>query len=143
MRLRRTTIISAAIAHGLSWAALLFLVFWPATYQGVSAIPEPSSGIEQPAEQERFTASLIEVNGWDVLPVLFIPILLSGVGLVAALTRNTHPMVGRIALWGSVAFILVFCLIGIFSIGMFYLPSALALIIAAIAGSGHLISACP
>ena len=143
-------IVSSAIAHGWTWAVLIFLVFWPSFYQGVSATAEvasSSSAITRHLQQDAFpqgtqvqrrtSASLIEVNGFSVLPLLFVPVFLTGLGLIAALIIDTRRMLSRAILWGSAALLFVFSLLGMFSIGLLYLPAALAMIVSVVAGSGH------
>jgi hypothetical protein len=73
------------------------------------------------------------VNGLWVLWLLLVPILLSGLALLAiAFTDSGHA--GRKALlWLAALALLALCLVGIFSIGLFYLPVALALLVAAVA----------
>lgn len=119
---------SAWTAHAFAWAAGIWLAFGPA-YEGVSgtaALPGEPGG-----EATRFTATLIEVNGLYVIWLLAVPILLTGVPLLV-IRRPAAGRVGRkILLWVPAAALLGFCAMAIFSIGLFYLPAALALITAA------------
>ena len=76
------TAIGAWAAHALAWIAGLWFVFAP-SYQGVSVT---SSIPGEPArEVTRHTATLVEVNGLWVLWLLLIPILFSGLALLALL----------------------------------------------------------
>ena len=130
MRFPRATALSAWAAHVLAWAVGAWLAFGP-VYQGVSAtLPG-----ESPDDAARFTATLIEVNGLRVVPLLLVPVLLSGIA-VWAVKRPHAGMVGRgILLWVLAVVLLGLCAVSILSIGMLYLPVALALLVAAITGS--------
>ena len=126
------TAIAALTAHALAWVAGLWFVFAP-SYQGLSVT---SSMPGEPAgEVARHTATLVEVNGLWVLWLLFIPILLSGLALLVI--RFTDPGQARrkALLWLAALVLLAFCVVGILSIGLFYLPVALALLVAAVSGS--------
>lgn len=124
--------ISAWVAHALAWAAGIYFVFAP-VYQGVSAT---SSMPGEPAgEVTRHTTTLLEVNGLWVLWLLFIPILLSGLALLAIRFTDAGQARRKALLWAPALALLALCVVGILSIGLFYLPTALALLVAAIAGS--------
>ena len=111
----RISLASALIAHILAWAATIFLLFGPA-YSG--------SGGD--------TATLIEVNGlWSAL-LLVIPVALTAVTLIATLPNSPHPRIMLTLRWASFALLLAFCAVSILSIGIFYLPAAIATLIAAI-----------
>ena len=126
------TAISAWVAHALAWGVGLYMVFGP-VYQGVSV--DPSLPGEPHGQATRYTETLVEANGPWVLWLLLIPVLLSGLPLVSI--RFTHPGQARrrVLLWTPAVVLLAFCAVGIASIGMLYLPTALALLIAAIADS--------
>ena len=71
-------------------------------------------------------ATLIEANGVDVLGVLALPVLLTGLGLVAV-----HA--GRRGILFTVMVALVtLCLLALASVGLLYLPAAAALVIAVV-----------
>ena len=130
LRFSNAMSISAWAGHVLAWPAGAWLAFGP-TYQGVSAtLPGESAG-----ETARFSATLIEVNGLRVVPLLLLPILLSGIAVWAI--QGTDAMNKRriVLLWVLAVSLLGFCAVSIFSIGVFYLPVALALLVAAITGS--------
>ncbi len=128
MRSGRISKVSAWAAHLLAWGAGLFLVFWP-TYSGESVTPVLEG--EPAAEAVRTSATLIEVNGIWVLALLLVPILLTGSGLTAILFSHKRRVIRTTLLWGPVVLLLGFCVLAIFTIGIFYLPSALALLVAA------------
>ena len=137
MKLPRFVLIWPMLAHGAAWAAFLWLLLWPLSYQGVSSTPAQQGVGEVPAApvDTHFSASLIEVNGPVVLIPLFVPVALTGLALLAVWVWNASPIVKRLSLWALAAVCLVFCVLGALSIGVFYLPAALALIITAIVGT--------
>lgn len=138
MKSGRTVITLSVLAHLLAWGALLFLVFWPTYYQGVQATPVPAvPNGPPPAEQEmvRVSSSLIEGTGWWVLRLLLIPVALTALALVVALRAGPLAFTRQILMWVCAVLLLVFCLLGAFSIGVFYLPAGLALLAAALAMS--------
>ncbi len=140
-------------AHALAWLGALFLAFWPWMYQGTEAIAvqtnipslatlervEPSTlgvtGGSAPPEIRDFSASLIEVNGFRVLWVLAIPLTLSGAGLIGAMLGPRRRTQSIVYTWLAAVLLLAFCAAGAFSIGLLFLPAAIALIVAAGAGS--------
>ena len=130
LRSVRAATISAWTAHALAWAAGVWLTFGPA-YEGMSVTPalpgeEPSGGAV------RFTTTLVEVNGLYVLLWLLLPVLVTGIGLLAIHLANNSYARHRTILWCAVVALLGFCAVGVFSIGVFYLPAALALFFAAV-----------
>ena len=130
LRFPRATSVSAWTAHVLAWAVGAWLAFGP-VYQGVSAtLPGASAG-----EAARSTATLIEVNGLGVVPLLLVPVLLSGIAVWAVRDTGSGRRGRRILLWVLAIVLLGLCAVSILSIGMLYLPTALAMLVAAIAGS--------
>ncbi len=117
---------AAALSHLAAWAAFLFLLLWPTFYSGTSTEAGPD-GAQQVAP---YSASFLEVNDrWTLIP-LAVPLAITAAGLLAALTikrRRTQ----LVLLWLAAAFLLALCGLGMFSIGMFYLPAVLALLAAA------------
>ncbi len=108
------------------------MVFGP-VYQGVSVT---ATLADEPAgEASRHTATLVEANGLWVLWLLLIPILLSGLAPLAIRFTGTAQARRKALLWLAALALLAFCVVGIFSIGPFYLPSALALLVTAAIGS--------
>ena len=123
-------IASAAFAHFLAWAASLYFAFYPCIYEGTTITTQTGVMIRDSG----CTGSLVEVNGLSVLVVLAVPLAVTGLGLFAALSRLVSYEVARILLWASAVSMPLVCLIGAFSVGVFYIPAALAAIVAAIAG---------
>jgi hypothetical protein len=126
----RAVVISSAVAHGLAWAAFLWLVFWPSFYQGTRVTPVGPDG--SGGEVVPVSASIIEGNGLGVLVPLLVPVALTAVGLLNALTGDRRNTRSKLLLWASAAPLIVFCGLAMFSIGMFYLPAAVALIVSAV-----------
>ena len=124
--------ISAWAGHALAWVAGLWFVFVP-VYQGVS-VTATSTG-EPAGEVTRHTATLVEVNGLYVLWLLLIPILFSGLTLLVISFTDAGQARRKALLWISALALLALCLVGILSIGLFYLPTAMALLVAAVADS--------
>ncbi len=119
--------IAAWAAHLLSWAASLWLLLGP-VYQGVSTTIEGTT---------RVSATFVEMNGLQVIWVLIVPVLLSGIALLALLRTFPGQTGRRLLLWTiSVAF-LGFCALGVLSFGLLYVPAALALIIVAVTEPGR------
>ena len=128
MRLGSVTTLLAWTSHALAWGAGLALALGP-VYQGASvtavAPGEPSG------EVVRNTATLVEVNGIWVIWLLLVPVLLTYVGLLAIHFARYRRSMRQLLLWGSALALLGFCGVAIFSIGIFYLPALLVLLLAA------------
>ena len=120
------TNVSAWTAHALAWAAGVWLTFGPA-YVGVSVTPV-LRGDGSGSEATRYTATLIEVNGLYVILWLLVPVVLTGIALLAVQLTNNSQARRKILLWGLVVALLGLCSVTILSVGVFYLPAALALL---------------
>ena len=137
MKLSSPAVIAASVAHALAWAAWLWIAFWPHSYQGVSATPvqvDELGNVIGTAEQEvvRHSASFVEVNGiWPVL-ALFIPVVLTGLALIALLNWEGRSPSRVLTIVGLAFVLLAFCVLGYLSFGVMYLPASLALIVSAI-----------
>ena len=116
MRVTRIGVICSLV---LAVAAGLGLALWPCAYRGVEAA---GGG----APERQFCESLVEANGMSVLGVLALPVLLAGVGLVAVGRRR------RSILVTVMAAMVAFCVLAAASVGLFYLPAAVALVIAVV-----------
>jgi hypothetical protein len=115
----RLTRLAACGGLLLALAAGLGLALWPCAYQGVAATGGATP--EQPV-----CASMVQTNGVSVLGVLTLPALLAVVGLVAV--RGRH----RWLLVVVMVVLVAFCVLALASIGLFYLPAAIALIVAVV-----------
>ena len=129
MKSNRTVIFVSSLSHALAWAAFLGLAFSPSFYRGASVTAIGPGG--SPGEVIPLSASIIAVNGWWVLMPLLVPVALTAIGILAAITWN-HQLRNKVFLWVAAALLAIFCTLGMFSIGIFYLPAALALLVAAI-----------
>ena len=121
------TVISAWTAHLLSWAASVWLMLGPA-YQGVSITTEGTT---------RISATFIETNGLHVIWVPIVPVLLSGIALMAVRRTGPGQTGRRLLLWTISVVFLGFCALWFLSFGLLYLPVALTLIIAAVTDLGR------
>jgi hypothetical protein len=117
MRLTRAAAFGGLL---LALAAGLGLALWPCAYQGFEA----TGGGTNPEQQ--VCASVVQANGVGVLGVLALPVLLAVVGLIAV--RGRH----RWLLVVVMVVLVAFCVLALASIGLFYLPAAIALIIAVV-----------
>ena len=126
------TVVLTGFAHALTWIPALLLVFGP-VYQRVTTTAVTPGGVA--SESTRFTGTLIAVNGLRVLPILLVPVVLTGLALLAVLLTYDGQTRRKVVLWISAVLLLGFCALGIWTIGLFYAPAALALIFSAILGS--------
>lgn len=126
----RLGIASAALAHFLAWAVSLYFAFYPCIYQGTTVTTQTGVTISESG----CSGSLVAVNGLRVLVVLAVPVAITGLGLFATISSVVTYGVARILLWASGISMALICLIGALSVGVLYIPAALAAIVAAIAG---------
>ena len=108
----RISLTAALIAHILAWAATIFFLFGP--------VYRPTG------------ATLIEVNGLSAALLIVIPVALTAITLIATLPNPAHPRLMLILRWASFVLMLIFCIAGALSIGIFYLPSTIAMLVAAV-----------
>ncbi len=111
----KATVIIAAAAHVLAWVPGLFLALGPA-YSGSSNGGEPD------------TQTLLEVSGLYGAFVLLVPVLLTGVVLMAVWRGRASEAL----LWGIALGLSGLCVLAAASIGMLYIPAALALVFTAV-----------
>ena len=117
-------VVLALVLATAATAALLVVPFYTGVRATAVAVPGQTAP-PVPVVATR-TATLVEVNGPGVLVVLAIPIALPVLALAAGKSRfrrATH-VVGALLLVG-------FCLLTGFSVGLFYVPTALAMVVAA------------
>lgn len=128
----RIAVVSASVAHALAWAAFLGIVLWPCTYRGATSAPvNPHEAATPVMETVQHCVSFVEVNGLAVLVPLSLPVLLTAGILLIVLTGSEWRIVSTVALWLLAVSLLAFCVLGSASIGVLYLPAALASIVAA------------
>ena len=131
----RAAAVSATITHLLAWAAFLWLALWPFSYQGISAAAvSVDGGGATTTEVARYSASLTEVNGYWVLLPLSAPVLVTGLALMSLLIwkGNGGRAANTLILGGLSVVLLIFSVLGLLSIGLFYLPVAIGSIMTTI-----------
>lgn len=128
---RDPPLLGAIIAHTLAWAVFLWLALWPYSYRGVEATASPR-GSGEAVTTYTLSVSYIEANGWWVLIPLFVPVVLTGLALAVVLWfLGADSLPKRFMLFGLTIACLVFCLLAYLSIGVLFLPAALAMLITA------------
>lgn len=108
--------LAAGVAMVLATIASVWLVVWPCFYTGTTSGPRGESTT---------CSSLIAVTGTWVLSYLAIPIILTVLAFVALVARL------RAVMWMLAILLFALCILAAWSIGVFYVPSAVALLIAA------------
>ena len=119
---------SDCLAAGLAWGAVVWSIVASA---GLVLIPT-STSISVRTGSDGATAfttthrTLLANEGWSVLAVLIVPIAITTVGAVAGRRskRNVRLRAGVLLTIG--------CLVAAASIGMFFIPSAIALVVAGV-----------
>lgn len=107
----------ALLACGAALSAFVFLTLADSYHGQVCRIG---------GECESISRTLVEKNGTWVLALLAVPVTITAAGLAAAWLRLPRA-VTRLCGGG----VLLFCIVAIFSIGTFFLPAALLLLLAA------------
>ena len=103
---------------------------------GVQGITSPVTGGVVEGEM----VSMVEAGvAGDALPVLSFVALMGVLGLLAVVLSKRRPRLGKLFLWTSAIAMLVVSLLGIFSIGLFFLPASALLLVAAIGLKGELV----
>jgi len=107
---------AAVVAIILATIATVWLVVWPCFYTGAT------SG---PGGESTTCSSLIAENGTWVLSYLAIPIILTVLAFLALVARL------RVLMWMLAILLFALCILAAWSIGLFYIPSAVTILIAA------------
>lgn len=94
-----------------------------------------SSSTLNPEEWTHYTETLIEANGLRAVLYLIIPLLLTGIVVLTVHRADIGKVWRKVLIWVAVVALFGFCVLTVFSIGIFYLPATLALLIAAVADS--------
>jgi hypothetical protein len=110
------------LAVVLATAAAVWLAVWPCVYRNVFS--EFVDGVRTITTS---CDSLLDANGVPILAVLAIPVGLSAFALWAVRVRSSR------GLWGAVILMLAFCLLTGLSVGLWFLPAAIAIMLAALA----------
>jgi hypothetical protein len=137
--------IASVIALVLATIAMLGLLFWANLYQGTSStvvavVPGTEvSGSAGLVQETQTNASLVEANGRWVISLLLFPVALAAIGLLAAIQRRKTQgralwRLWRTFGWVSAILLMLFSLAGAASIGMFFIPAAVAAIVGAVRG---------
>jgi hypothetical protein len=109
------------------------MVFGP-IYQGI--FPTVETRPEGFAiESVEISETLLKANGLSAFPLLIGPVVLTALVVAMLMTTRIKPSTRKVSLWVAAVLLLGFCVVGALSIGMFYLPAALALVVAAVLGS--------
>ena len=116
---------------GGTWGLLApLLIFVPLTCS--RGTTPPITGGQTGKEIEAECISYYEMGmAGEVLPILSLIALIGLLGLLAVVLHKRDPHLGKIFMWVSASAMLVFSLFCIFSLGLFFLPAAILLIIAA------------
>lgn len=128
--MRKVSAIVALSSLLLTVFASGYLALSPCSVQRVQAISSTEAAARratgrQPVSEERACFSLLEAEGSSILIPLAIPVALAAAGAVALRFRK------RVLVWVSATLLLMFSLLTGFSIGLFYIPSSLLLLLAA------------
>ena len=83
-----------------------------------------------------FTTSVAESMVWGILTIIIFMALMGLLGLLAIVLHKRRPYLGRIFIWVSALAILGVSLVSIFSLGLFFLPASILLIVSAIGLKG-------
>jgi hypothetical protein len=137
--------IASGIALALATIAMLGLLFWANLYQGTSStavavVPGTEvSGSAGLVQETQTNKSLVEANGRWVISLILFPVALAAVSLLAAVRRRkAHSRalwrLWRTFGWASAILLMLFCLAGAASIGMFFIPAAISAIVGAVLG---------
>jgi hypothetical protein len=125
---RRFTAPKVLATASFVWAAGvgIWLATWPCFYSGTSSVATASSTdpTNVLGQTQSTCSSLIAVNGKWVLFLLAVPIVITAIGLLGALKGR------RWLTLGPAVLLFALCVVGLMSIGMAYIPAALALIVA-------------
>ena len=128
------TQVAAILAHGLAWAAVIYLLFVP-VYSGQKTTAVAQGQPQVITKTTTSTSStLLEVNGLEILPVILVPVLLTGLALLAVIFTKPGQPARKAMLLTATVLTFGFCALAMFSVGIFYLPGAVVLLVSAILG---------
>ena len=72
-----------------------------------------------------------------MLWLLLVPVVLTAIAFAAALLAGKSPRLRRVTLWSLAMLLLALSLLAGFSIGLYFLPAALALTVAAVSAQSE------
>ncbi len=108
------------------------LVLLPIATRGATS---PVAGEQGESEM----VSMVEAGAaGDALPFLGFISLMGVLGLLAMVLSKRRPRLGKPFLWTSAIAMLLVSLLGIFSVGLFFLPSSVLLLVAAFGLKGEI-----
>ncbi len=119
------------LAHVAAWVAFLWIAFWPFAYQGVSV----QEGSDETPQVTHVSASFVEENGIGALLPMTVPVILTGLALLLVWRWSPGRWAKVILLWLLALDAVGFCILGMLSFGILFVPAALALVITAIVGA--------
>ena len=109
------------------WTLLALVIFAVVPVSSSETVWSNSDGLSTSTSEQ---LTLVESEGAGVLAVLLVPVAVAFTGLVAVASRMR-------ALTGGIAVVAVgLCLVSMLSIGFFYLPAAVLLLVAAVRSLG-------
>jgi hypothetical protein len=125
MRIMHRVTLPCSIVGGV-WGILApVLVLLPIT---VRAAVSPYPG----GAGKKEMVSMVEAGvAGDALPILSFIALMGVLGLLAIVLSKRRPHLGKPFLWTSAVAMLLVSLLGIFSVGLFFLPASVLLLVAA------------
>jgi hypothetical protein len=115
------------VAFVLALSASVVLLFAPLGTQIEATLipPSPSSGATEAAEPSVTHPSLLATDGWGVAIPLSVAVFLAAGGLLASARRAPRLLQAVAVSLGA------WVLLGVLSIGIYYLPAEAAMIVAA------------
>ena len=128
------TQVAAILAHSLAWAAVVYLLFVP-VYAGqiTTAVAQGQPPVITNTTTST-SATLVEVNGLEIIPMILVPVLLTGFALLGVVFTKPGRAARKAILLTATVLTFGFCALAMFSVGIFYLPGAVALLVSAILG---------
>jgi hypothetical protein len=111
--------VMAAVAVVLAVAGAVWLLVWPCPYR-VIVVTSTAEGVEDASSTCR---SLLEGNDTGAVVIFLVPVVLAVVGLVAARTGRRGVFIASAVLQ------LLFCFLGTLSVGLWFVPSAIAMLV--------------
>ncbi len=126
MNVIRRIALPCGVVGGI-WGLLApILVLLPITMRGVTP---PFTGEQGESEM----VSMVEAGvAGDALPILSFIALMGVLGLLAIVLSKRRLHLGRIFVWVSALAMLVVSLVSIFSLGLFFIPASILLMLAAL-----------
>jgi len=90
--------------------------------------------------EEKEMVSMVEAGvAGDALPILSFIALMGILGLLAIVLSKRRPRIGKPFLWTSAVAMLAVSLLSIFSLGLFFLPASVLLLVAAFGLKGEVV----